>query len=652
VLAEFTPVLYCPDDANLILQMREAEAPPPPPDPEPFIGRAEVLRRMTALIRPDSGIRAVLLTGGCGIGKTACAEEFAGGVDGAFDAVVRFTPGQQNPDAAASPDDGIDRGGRPEELADLRGRRLLVVIDGLDAVLTEDGRLPRSWQTAIDALTGPDSPARTVLTSRRRVESLARCAGCEVVGLGSLSWDETLLLAGELPRLGGLRKAMQAADVLGQGYLVIQAILGLEATERHPELMAALDAMSLDLPNFMEASTLLGRLAAGTEGTYGPAWDRAVQACAWAHGVIEALTLPALVLARLFAVFGTGSRTDLSALERCWETWWGACADTAMPPVAPLVDRLLATNVIIDVPGADSGVCYELSPPIQPWLTARESTPTEIQAAVRLLRVQDEQAVSSRQQGPEARDDGPVSLAFAAVEMFENGRKEDGLRLLYALAEAGISVPGEDRVWQPAERLAEMAGTAREELLAAMARNIAQRLRGSDRRLRALQEDLLLAQEHPDLAAMAGLSVMDAALDSNDLEAYASVAGRVEALIGDDPVLRLRARYEHARLLAKSGEIIDSLAEAAIVISALQQPDPAADPFTTVTRSVVLEGALELAANACGILRQHEDQLRYADQLILLRTRRGAPASEMVQPYLQRAHTLDRGGPAQDRLHR
>lgn len=641
VLAEFTPVLYCPDQADLRLQTRRSDAPPPSPDPHPFVGRADALRRMTALMQPGSGIQSVLLTGARGVGKTACAEEFASGAAGAFDAVIRFSVEQEAPDAAAARlADQISGGGWPAAVAALRSRRLLVVVDGVDAALTEDGHIPRSWQVAIEALTGPGIPSKAIFTSRRGIEPLERSGHCAVIGIGALSWDETLLLAAELPRLGRLRRAMESAEFFEQSFMTMQGILGLESAQGHPVLMSTLDALSIDLPHMMGGNQLLRQLASGVYRSYGPDWDQSVEACRWAQGVLETLTSSQLALARLFAAFGTGSPTDSPALDRCWPVWWGAISDSAPPAIAPLIKDLLTASVIIDGTGTSSGTRYDLSPLMGPWLETRDGGPPEkIRRTVQAARLSRPDAPAPETHSQAATNAGWATMIPTAIELLDQGRREMALRLLYTLGEAGVTEFGDHHTVAVTHRLGEVEATPREERLAYMAQIVGM-TQSRDRRAFFLRDIFTEAQDQPDLAAIAGLTLMGIELDDNDLDAYDRLAPQVKAFIGGDPLLQLRARYENSRYLWKRGEVEGALTEASSLIRDLEQSEPGVDPLTTLVCGLILEGALETAAESCGFLRRPADQLRYADQLILLRAQRRAPASVMARPYLDKVAAL------------
>jgi hypothetical protein len=634
VLAQLTPVLYCPDRADLRLQSPPGPpdpAPPSPPKPGLFVGRAETLRRLSALLRPGGDVSSVLLAGPYGIGKTACAAEYADGSEGAYERVIWCNAG-----SAADLAGEIGGGGWAEATAVLRERRLLVVVDGLDEVLTEGARLPAAWQDAVAALTGHGGAARTVFTAWVTVTELADSRSCEVIRLAGLGFDEASLLAAELPRLGRLWRAMQVT----QGYLPLIVLLALGNTGGHPGVLTVLDAVSPDLPHLADAAHRLQRLAEGTANGPSGAWDPAVLACAWARAILGTLSPGELALASLFAAFGGQARTSLPDLELCWSAWWAAGNDGAAPALPPLISQLLALNVLADHP---DGPTYELSPLMEPWLNAADSRPDEARIAARRTRI-----------GPDAPGETPAAdprtwpeLIPVAAGLWDAGQREEAIRLLCTLADAGITSYGRHSASETASRFKAEAATAREALLAELAVSLLSfRTLGHMRKSWAdeIYERLqgLCDQDQADIALLARLAVMNLRLDDNDLAACEALRDPVARLIAAspdlDPLALTRARCLDARYLAMRGDIEQALAETEPIIASLREP--AAGPLAELTRGVLLEGVIEVAIRACMLEGRWDDGLGYCDELALLRARRGAPALEVARPSLDKVQAL------------
>ncbi|MEW9533282.1 CHAT domain-containing protein [Microbispora sp. NPDC049125] len=177
-----------------------------PEPPERFVGRVGVMTRASAALAPLSGRSGVLLYGMPGIGTTACALELAHTHRASFDD-VRW----------------LDTAGG--DLAPPAGRSLLV-IDGMDALVDEEGRwLDPQAGAAITRLAAHDGPGRVILTSHRPLYLGERML---VERVSLLAEDEAYLLAREIPGFADLMRdsTEEAAD-------------WLEKAGGHPALVAA-----------------------------------------------------------------------------------------------------------------------------------------------------------------------------------------------------------------------------------------------------------------------------------------------------------------------------------------------------------------------------------------------------------------------------
>jgi hypothetical protein len=84
-----------------------------------------------------------------------------------------------------------------------RKRRVLIVLDNLESLLTERGDWrDERWGLLIDALVGHDGLSRVILTSQRRPRALDHRV--LVKPIHALSLQEAVLVARELPNLGRL----------------------------------------------------------------------------------------------------------------------------------------------------------------------------------------------------------------------------------------------------------------------------------------------------------------------------------------------------------------------------------------------------------------------------------------------------------------
>ena len=233
-----------------------------PPQPDLFVGRTAVMASASAALAPRSGASGILLHGMPGGGKTACALELAYTHEHAFERMVWFKAPDEGLDIAdALPGFGLAlETGLPglqmvhllsdvERLAGFlpsltelcERRRVLIVLDNIESLLTESGRWrDERWRSVVTALCGHAGLGRVVLASRRRPELLNSRVHTEMVD--ALSLDEALLLARDLQHLGALIDGKfpgldpdKARDL---------AVSVLEAAQGHPKLLELADAQA------------------------------------------------------------------------------------------------------------------------------------------------------------------------------------------------------------------------------------------------------------------------------------------------------------------------------------------------------------------------------------------------------------------------
>ncbi|MFD0904632.1 CHAT domain-containing protein [Actinomadura sediminis] len=620
LLAEFTPVLYSPAGADLRIGAGAAPtAAPPTAGPAVFVGRADELRRMSVLLRPRGAVRSAVLTGGHGVGKTACADEFTDAARGLFERIVSVTLAEGDaPDVLEEP-----LGGWREAARTLRERRFLIVVDGIDRVM-HDGRLPESWRKTVELLTGHGGASRAVLTSRLPVEGVDL-----TIGVGGLSATEVLLLAAELPRLGGVvQELADGEEELSALQTELTALV--DGTDRSPGAMAVLDAVGADL-GLKEALAELRRIARGDLNRGEPAWRPAVEAARWAARVTAGLDARERSLATLIAVSATLQEAITTAeIEEAWPQWWRVRDDGGDGEVPEFpAEGLLARGVAVEtatgwqlVPfagellragGARSGRRRTLPEPTAP----QEEPPPEV---------------------PEGSWDRylPVSL-----ELIEEGRSEEALRLLCTAVDAGVTSAGELRPFWIAARLWRPDDGGREGLLVALATALTT---GSPLDRRARLADLYAqAADEPDISAFIGLFLLNLLLELHDHDAYDGLSSEVAAALegaGRDRTYADRLGQLNARRLLALGDAEEALSRAGAIADTGEDGRRDLHPVAELTRARTLEEALETAMSACALLHRWDESLRYTDRLLLLRARRRAPLSAMTTPTLQKAQAL------------
>ena len=234
-----------------------------PPHPDLFVGRTGVLAGASAVLAAESGVPGVLLHGMPGGGKTACALELAYGHEHDFEslawykapdegmdissaltdfalALERDLPGLRMIDALA--DDAKLAAFAPTLTGLMRQRRLLLVLDNVESLLTEDGQWRDArWNQVTGALCAHTGRGRVILTSRRRP---ANTAGLHVAAVDTLSADEALLLARELPRLRRLIDGELPG--VGKNRSRRLAVGVLNAAHGHPKLLELADGQAAD----------------------------------------------------------------------------------------------------------------------------------------------------------------------------------------------------------------------------------------------------------------------------------------------------------------------------------------------------------------------------------------------------------------------
>ena len=226
-----------------------------PAQPDRFVGRTAVMARASAALAPGSKVPGVVLHGMPGGGKTACALELAYTHEHAFGALIWFKAPDQGLDIADALtrfaltletsieglqlvhllDDQAKLAGFLPQLTELLERnRILIIIDNIESLLTEQGswRDPR-WAPVIAALTDHEGQGRVMLTSRRLPAQLD--SRVRVLAVDALSADEALLLARELPHLWALIDGQ--VNGIGTGTARALAAGVLEVAQGHPKLL-------------------------------------------------------------------------------------------------------------------------------------------------------------------------------------------------------------------------------------------------------------------------------------------------------------------------------------------------------------------------------------------------------------------------------
>ncbi|HET6189646.1 MAG TPA: CHAT domain-containing protein [Trebonia sp.] len=351
-----------------------------PPPPDRFVGRTGALTRASAALAAESGVAGVLLHGMPGGGKTACALELAYGHEDDFESLAWYRAPDEGMDIASALTDlalalerdvpgvrMVDALGDDAKLAAfastltelLRQRRLLLVLDNVESLLSEDGQWRDArWRQVTDALCAHTGRGRVILTSRRRP---ANTAGLQAAAVDALPADEALLLARELP---GLRRLIDGElPGVGRNRSRRLAVGVLSAAHGHPKLLELADGQAADperLARLVEAGDRAWREQGGPpEGLFtareqtAPAEDYLHVLAAWTRAVAGTLRPGSRYLFWILCCLEAADR-EWFVLNANWGPLWTQLGrDGGLPDLNVALASVAARGLAGIRPGAD-----------------------------------------------------------------------------------------------------------------------------------------------------------------------------------------------------------------------------------------------------------------------------------------------------------
>ena len=377
-------VLAAPAGTPLVFDAERTKLAGFPAQPERFVGRVGVMVRANAALAERSGACGVLFYGMAGAGKTACALELAYTQEDNFRVLAWYKAPDEDHDITTAltglalvleaklpglklahllDDTGALQAFLPALTEFAERRRVLIVIDNIESLLTADGQWRDGrWGLLIDALTGHAGLSRVVLTSRRRPARLDGRVRAEPVH--ALSRDEAVLLARELPHLGALITGTPLdGGGAGPGQAAGRelAVRVLAAAQGHPKLLELADGQAAD-PARLEKllgsagqewaqrgvapdglfTSVSGEPAAGAD-------DYTAVLDDWTRQVAEGLAPAARLMFGLLCCLEEDDRIP-PVIEGNWADLWQRLARPGDPPewagaLAPLTSQGLAAAV-------------------------------------------------------------------------------------------------------------------------------------------------------------------------------------------------------------------------------------------------------------------------------------------------------------------
>jgi tetratricopeptide (TPR) repeat protein len=372
--------LAVPDGYPVVFQSERQRLAGFPPQPLRLAGRAGLLTRAATALAQRSGRTGVVLHGLPGAGTTTCAVELAYTHQNWFAGLAWYSaPADGDPATALADcalalerqlpglrlahlvhDPALWRAAMPALTGGLAQWRVLLVLDNVDSLLTGTGQWrDERWAMFVDALTGHDGPARTVITSRRLPTGLPETVAVQPVP--ALSLAETVLLA---QQWAPLRALLETTDEQSRSL----ATELLAQTQGHPMLMALAKGDAAD------TAVLRGRLAdadrlwqdrgvpvrpflSGADPA-GAADDYVAVLAQWADAVVSGLPDDAALLFEFLCCVTTDDRIS-AVVGVTWPVVWRSRHESDVPhpdgAAAALLEHGLAAVTVDPDSGALEG---------------------------------------------------------------------------------------------------------------------------------------------------------------------------------------------------------------------------------------------------------------------------------------------------------
>lgn len=542
----------------------------------------------------------------------------------------------------------------------LERERALLVVDGIDALLTPDkGWRDRSWGDVIAALSGHSGAGRLILCGRVRPAGLGPHVRTEPVDL--LTPDESLLLARELPHLARLIDGRLPGTPPAAARRLATGLLRL--AQGHPRLLELADAQATD-PERLTRLLAAGNRASTADGTDGTADDTADAdehlrvLRAWSTGIAAELAPAESDLFHVLCCLEEADRTR-PAVDHNWpdlRTRLGH-ADT---PVGAALRTLVAQGLLTPRPGQS----YEIQAAVAAEGRARAGARVRELVDTRMsgywLHVFEMAWTREGTDAEGARLAGPLltHAALAAAPYLIRLRQEpSAATLLEAVLRRDTSAPTRARVLPLLRRIAARAASAPGGGTAPPTEALARVLSETDPVLAERQERGALASalEHGDhsAAATATSGLVDLCVRTGRLTEALALAEQ-----GADHARRAglgiwtTLLYEVQRLhvLSQTDRAGEALAETDALHRRMRDVPRERGPREGVDWWEVWEELCDTGQRAAIDAGEWRRALEYADDLCESKWARGAPVTDFAQARLPAYMPLLRLGRTEDAL--
>jgi tetratricopeptide (TPR) repeat protein len=648
-----------------------------PAQPDRFVGRTGVMALASAALAAGSGVPGVLLYGMPGGGKTACAVELAYTHEHAFDRLVwfkapdegqdirgaltdfaltleRYLPGFQMIDVLA--DDAKLVAFTPTLTELVERRRVLIVIDNVESLLTEGGQWRDDrWGKVIAALSGHKGRGRLILTSRRLPAS--GTGGLRVAAVDALSADEALLLSRELPHLNTLiRGQLSGVDrdvsrrlalgvlTIAQGHPKLLELADGQAADpaRLAELVAAGDQAWREqggLPDgfFAPGRPTIGQTASGEPVTgqdTASATDYLHVLGAWTRTVAEGLLPGERILFWFLCCLEEPDR-ERPVLDGNWVDLWTRLALDGQPPGLDEALIAVAARGLIAVRGeaADARQSYPIHPGVAAAGRAQAGQPFREAVDTEAAAYWDAgYRYASGETGDRGTDTGLIVRAgLAAVPYLM--RRQQWTAAGTMLESAFHRDPSRANAAAVLPAIREIADhDARAVGVLALALEVLDPV-AAERQMRASLDAAVTRGDYRSASVTAG-QLADLCRDSGRLAEALTLAEQqigYTRRAGLGPWTQLADEVQRLQVMTVMGQAGHVLAEVQRLRDQMQDLPAARGPDETATPWNVRETLLDLGRDAARQLGRWQDALDLNAEQITSKRGRSAPAADIAR---------------------